>query len=204
LLVALPLAALALEAPAGAKVLLTQDEALTLAFPGCHVERKTQYLTPAQMQEAEKLAGEPMASAIVHRYQGRCPQAAPGKAPGTSQRAAYFDTHRVRTLAETLMVVVDAEGKVERLEVLAFKEPPDYLPRPIWYGQFLGKPLDEGLALKREIRGVTGATLTARATTSAVRRVLALHQVLQEAKPESLETGPDAKPAPLASSPTKP
>ena len=61
-----------------------------------------------------------------------------------------------------------------------FAEPKDYLPRAKWYAQFVGCKLDGRLRLKRGIKGVTGATLTARATTGAARRMLALHQVLEE------------------------
>jgi hypothetical protein len=84
----------------------------------------------------------------------------------------------VRTQAETLMIAVDPQGKVARIEVLSFREPEEYLPRGAWYQQFVGKALGPELQLKRAILPVSGATLTARATTSAVRRVLALHQVI--------------------------
>jgi hypothetical protein len=97
---------------------------------------------------------------------------------GQPAGTAWFDTHRVRTLPETLMIVVDPQGRVGRIEVLSFREPQDYLPRGAWYEQFRGKALDANLQIKRDIRPVTGATLTARATTDAVRRVLALHQIL--------------------------
>ena len=40
---------------------------------------------------------------------------------------------------------------------------------------------DDELSMKRGIRAVTGATLTARATTDAARRVLAVHKVIQSA-----------------------
>ncbi len=56
----------------------------------------------------------------------------------------------------------------------------DYLPRGAWYGQFAGRGLDDELELKRGIKGVTGATLTARATTAAARRLLATHRVRSE------------------------
>jgi Na+-translocating ferredoxin:NAD+ oxidoreductase RnfG subunit len=81
------------------------------------------------------------------------------------------------------MVAVDADGKVLRVEVLAFREPQDYLPRDLWYGQFDGKKLDDDLDVKRAIRGVTGATLTVRATTDAVRRILAIHRLLTASDP---------------------
>jgi hypothetical protein len=169
-----------LPAPAAARVLLTQTEALALAFPGCEVRRDTLYLTAEQVRRAGELAGVPVAGGLVHAYRAQCQ----GKAAGT----AYFDTHTVRTLAETVMVVVDPAGRAARVEVLSFQEPPDYLPRSPWYEQFGGLALDGELQLKRGVRPVTGATLTARATTDAVRRVLALHQV---AGPR-----PQAKPAP--------
>jgi Na+-translocating ferredoxin:NAD+ oxidoreductase RnfG subunit len=63
---------------------------------------------------------------------------------------------------------------------VTFREPLEYMPRKGWYEQYEGQELDDDLALKRNIRPVTGATLTARATTDAVRRVLALHAVVAE------------------------
>ncbi len=168
--------AAALAAPAArAKVFLTTDEALRLAFPGSRIERRTAFLTDAQLARARSLAGVEVRSKLVHSYVAT----SHGRPAGT----AYFDTHRVRTLQETVMVVLDAAGKVRRVEVLAFAEPPDYLPRGGWYDQFTGKALDPELTLKRAIRPITGATLTARATTAAVRRVLAIHQVLAAPAP---------------------
>jgi hypothetical protein len=159
-------------AQAGARVLLTVDEALALAFPGAAIERRTVYLTEAQLARVADLAGERPASAIVHPYVAT----RQGALVGT----AYFDSHLVRTLAETVMVTVDAEDRIGRIEVLSFDEPPDYLPRVEWYRQFDGRPLDAELELRRAIRPVAGATLTARATTDAARRVLALHQVIED------------------------
>lgn len=158
--------------PASAKVFLTVDEALKLAFPGCEVGRQSAFLTPQQLQRARQLSGVEVPSALVQVYTA--------KRDGHLVGTAYFDTHRVRTLPETLLIVVDPQGKVGRIEVISFREPEEYMPRGLWYQQFQGKSLDRDLQLKRDIRPVTGATLTARATTGAVRRVLALHQVLQE------------------------
>jgi len=161
---------LAAVAPAAAKVFVTVDEALKLAFPGCEVTRKTAFLTPEQVKRARELAGAEVPSALVNYYEA----VKRGQPAGT----AWFDTHRVRTLPETLLIVVDPQGKVGRIEVISFREPEEYLPRGAWYEQFRGRALDPDLQLKRGIHPVTGATLTARATTDAVRRVLALRQIL--------------------------
>ena len=164
-------AALAFAArPALAKVFLSQEEALKLAFPGAAIERQSVFLTEAEVAEVAKLSGGPRPSALSAAYAAT----KDGKLVGT----AYFDTHVVRTLAETLMVVVTPSGTIGRIEVLSFSEPEEYLPREHWYAQFPGKALDDELSVKRGIRAVSGATLTARATTEAARRVLALHQVL--------------------------
>ena len=152
-------------------VRLTVDEALALAFPECKIERQTVYLTAEQLEKAEKLAGEEIDKKIVRPYVAL----REGKLVGT----AYFDAHKVRTKRETVMFALNGEGRITRIELLAFAEPADYIPRSKWYAQFVGRKLDDELRLKRGIRGVTGATLTARATTSAARRVLAMHAAVQ-------------------------
>lgn len=174
--------------PAGATVRMTQQEALRLVFPGCQIERQTVYLTPEQMAEVAELAGEEISDPVVRPYRALC--------DGEPGGSAYFDTHRVRTLPETLMVAVDAAGRLKRVEVLVFREPPDYLPRDAWYRLFDGKALSRDLRLKRDIPVVAGATLTSRATERAVRRALAIDRVLDAAAPAS----PDpAKKEPRAS-----
>lgn len=177
-LLAVALVVASATSPARARVLVTVDEALALAYPGAEIERRTAFLTDAQRARATELAGQAPASAIVHPYVAK----RDGEVIGT----AYFDSHVVRTLAETVMVAVDREGRVARVEVLSFDEPPDYLPREPWYRQFDGRPLDAELELRRSIRPVSGATLTARATTDAVRRALALHRALAESGGEAV------------------
>ena len=173
---------------AAAKVLLSPEEALALAFPGCAIQRETVYLTAAEVAAAAELAGTALASAVVHPYRAWRLEGAQGAkgAEGVAAGAgggqpcgtAYFDTHRVRTLAETVMVAIDPAGAVARIEVLSFDEPPDYLPRVEWYAQFAGRKLAPETELGRGIRPVTGATLTARVTTDAARRALVVHSLL--------------------------
>jgi hypothetical protein len=75
--------------PLSAKVFLTQEEALKLAFPGGAVERRTAFLAEAERQEAARLAGGPAPSALAVSYVAT----KDGQLLGT----AYFDTHVVRT-----------------------------------------------------------------------------------------------------------
>lgn len=157
--------------PSQARVYLSVKEALKLAFPGCSIEHPTIYLTEDQMNRARALAEVPVEDAIVRPYRATC--------EGRPGGVAYLDVHRVRTLPETLMIVVSPEGEVERVEVLSFREPPEYKPRAAWYELFTGHRLDDRLRLKRDLPIVAGATLTSHATEAAVRRVLAIDRVLR-------------------------
>ena len=158
--------------PVKGKTFLTREEALKLAFPGCEIERSTAFLDKDEQKAVAKLAGGEFKSAVVYPYRAT----KKGKLVGV----AYFDTHRVRTLRETLMVSVAPDSSIARVELLSFAEPTDYIPRGKWYEQFKGRKLDADLSLKRKIHGVTGATLTAQSSTRCARRVLALHGFLNE------------------------
>ncbi len=150
---------------------LTIEEALELAFgKDALVEKSTLYLTEAELEHAKELCDVEVTGKILRPHVA--------KREGVLLGTAYFETHEVRTKQETMMIVVDTHNRIGRIEVLAFREPPEYLPRHKWYEQFTGHDLDEDLSLKREIRGVTGATLTSVATTDAARRTLALHQLV--------------------------
>lgn len=154
-----------------APVYETREEALARAFPPpATVERKTHFLTPSQRERASREARTPVESALVVAYAGHGPAGPLG--------TAYFDTHPVRTMTETLLVAVRPDGSLARVDVVAFAEPEDYLPRPAWLGIFSGRRLDDELTVGRGLAHVSGATLTTRAIASAVRRVLAIHRVL--------------------------
>lgn len=167
---ALAVAAVSWAPPTAATVLVTVEEAVSLAFQDAATTRETLFLTEEQISGVAEAGGGELSGAMVTRFVASI--------DGHTVGYAYLDTHRVRTLPETLMVVLEPDGRVRRVEVVAFREPLEYIPRDAWYGQFEGERLSDELALKRDIRPVTGATLTAQATTEAVRRILAIHAVV--------------------------
>ena len=90
---------------------------------------------------------------------------------------AFFETHIVRTMPETFMAVVNPDGNLKFVEILAFYEPEDYLPPRRWLDLFRGRKLGDDLWVKRGIRNITGATLTTQAITDGIRRILATFRV---------------------------
>jgi len=148
------------------QALPAQHEALTMAFPGATFVRRDCYPTPAQVAQVEALTGAKLPALWYVAYEAW----KDGKLLGV----AFFDTHRVRTENETAMVAVGQDGRLRRVETVLFREPPDYAPKAAWLAQFQGRALDPDLSLRRAIRPLSGATLTANALLDASRRGLAL------------------------------
>jgi len=150
---------------------ITREEALAAVFPGAAIVAERVFLTGAQQAEAAALSGEEVPSALVARYVAR----RDGRVVGR----AYIDTHVVRTKRESLLIALDADGRLRRIEVTAFLEPPEFRAPGAWLRQYEGRVLDDDLAVNRAIRPIAGATLTARASNAAARRVLAVDAVLR-------------------------
>jgi Na+-translocating ferredoxin:NAD+ oxidoreductase RnfG subunit len=165
-----------LGAPAELSAQLSLKEALESAFPPpAVVERRTAFLAPEDLASARASAGPdaPVTQSVVSYYLA--------SRDGVPVGVAYFDSHRVRTLNEVVMVVIQPGEKGQRdrirsIEVLRFAEPPEYHASQGWLNQFKGKTLNQDLSLKRSIANMTGATLTSNAITRAARRVLAVHE----------------------------
>ncbi|MGH7859845.1 MAG: FMN-binding protein [Candidatus Binatia bacterium] len=157
--------------PGEATVFHARDEALELAFPDAErVEPRDFFLTPEQRSDIESRAKAPLESSFLTVYVGYRGAAALGY--------AVLDTHLVRTLPETFLVVISPDGKIAATHVLAFYEPLEYLPSDRWLRQFPGERLDDDLHVGRGIAGITGSTLTSRAVTAGIRRALAIYEVL--------------------------
>ena len=165
------LAALMVLTPLVRAQAITREEALALAYPNATFAAERVFLTPNQQRAAASLAGREIESALVARYILR--------KDGVLVGRAYVDTHTVRTKKESLLVCLTADGRVKRIDVTAFMEPPEYQAPSAWVAQYENHTLTDDLHVQRAIRPLAGATLTARATNDAVRRVLAIDQVLQ-------------------------
>lgn len=156
-----------------ARVFLSRQEALRAAFSENEaVETRDLFLTDAQVAAVQQLAGAKLESPMVTVYVGQ----RGGKVAGL----AIFDTQLVRSMPETLLVVLGEDGTVRRVLMCAFHEPEEYLPSARWFDQFQGRTAGDPLRVDRDVAGVTGSTLTSRAVAASVRRALALQKVCVE------------------------
>jgi hypothetical protein len=149
---------------------ITREEALAAVYQGAEIRAEQIFLTPVQLKQVGELAGASVHSALVARYIA--------SREGRTIGRAYVDTHVVRTKNESLLISLDDDGRVLRIDVTAFLEPPEYRASEPWLRQYRGRALTNDLAVNRAIRPIAGATLTGRAANEAVRRVLAIDQIL--------------------------
>lgn len=154
-----------------AKVFASQNQALAEAFPeATRIERKTHVLRRDEFNRIVQITHEEDGAKVIVIHTAYKDDVVLGH--------AHIDVHTVRTQPEAFLVVLSPEGKVASARILAFHEPLDYLPTDRWYAQFVGKGQSEPLRVGRDIHGVVGATLSARAASDGVRRVMAYWEVL--------------------------
>ena len=163
--------ALAARPVAGQPRPISRAEALAAVFPNAELVTERIFLTGEQVERVAEVSGEKMSGQLFARYVA----VVDGEVVGR----AYIDTHVVRTKRESLLISLEPDGRVRRIDMTAFLEPPEYQAAPGWLRQYYGRLLGEDISLRRAIRPIGGATLTARAVTAAVRRVLALDMVLE-------------------------
>ena len=127
-------------------------------------------LTPEQMAAVASLAQVGMQGKIFPRYIAREGDTIVGR--------AYIDTHIPKTQRQSLLISLDTAGRVKRVDVTVFFEPMQYMASREWLRQYDGQELHAELVVRRAIRPIAGVSFTSRAVNNAVRRVLALDQVL--------------------------
>ena len=75
-------------------------------------------------------------------------------------------------------VALDAGGRVRRVDILEYREAYGGEVRNSgWLGQFAGKAQGSVLELEKDIRNISGATLSSRHVTEGVKKILAIHAV---------------------------
>ena len=159
-------------APGAQEGVITRSEALAAVYPGAEVTRDRVILTREQMAAVAARARVGMQGRIFPRYIAR-------NEDGALVGRAYIDTHTPKTERQSLLISLDTEGRIKRVDVTVFFEPAQYMAPQDWLRQFDGEVLHDELAIRRGIRRIAGSSFTGRAVSNAVRRVLALDQVLQ-------------------------
>jgi FMN-binding domain len=152
-----------------ATVFYSKEEAFELAFgKGAEIVDHQVFLTDEQTVQIEQLAKTKLDSQLYTFFEAR--------RSGQILGYAVIESHTVRTQPETLLIALSPKGELMKSEILAFHEPPEYKPSSAWFATLIGKPVND-LRQNQGVDGISGATLSVKASLEGIRKALAVFQI---------------------------
>ncbi len=171
-------AALCFAAARADQVFLREPDAARALFgDGVRAERSTLELSAAELDELSRRVGRKV---DAHPYPYLAVSAGSGQLLGW-----VFVLDVVgQSLPITFAVAVKAEGRVQDVQVMVYREPHGSEIRERRFrAQFAGKGADQPLLVGKDIDAISGATISSHSATYAVRKGLALAEILRRRSP---------------------
>ena len=159
-------------AESSARTYLTKTQALKQFFPtSTEIKEEEKVLTVAQTREIEEKLGRKLKESSFTFYLGMTE----GGIDGYALMLDEIGKHR----PITFMIVINPEGPVKDVVLMVFRETRGDIGRQKrFFRQYIGKTRQDPIQLYKDIDGVTGATLSARAANRAVKKALFLYEAL--------------------------
>jgi Na+-translocating ferredoxin:NAD+ oxidoreductase RnfG subunit len=167
----LPTAVIAAAAPVSATVYLTIQAAQQAMFPGARFVEHDLAFTSDQRKAIARGSGVGSFDKVQRVWDVR----------SGNGRAGWFIVDRVLGKHEmiTYAVALSPDGTVKRVEILEYRETyGGEVRNPNWRQQFVGKRSGSQLQLGKDIRNISGATLSSRHVTDGIRRLLVTWDLL--------------------------
>src|SRR5262249_53779139 len=143
---------------------MTIEQAQAAMFPGAQLTRAFVTLTREQMSAIETRTGVNVRKAQVQAWK--------------STDGGYFivDEGMRQNKLFTIALGLNPDSSVKRIEILDYKESYGYeIRNEAWRKQFTGKTATDPVKLGDDIKNISGATLSCRHVTDAVKRLLATY-----------------------------
>ena len=151
---------------------LTVEQAQQLMFgASARFERRDLELDPQIVREIERRSG----------VRVRVREQPLWQVSREGERAGYFIVDEVIGKHEliTYALALAIDGRVRQIEILSYRENYGYeIRNAAWRAQFTGKSAADALLLDRDIKNISGATLSCRHVTEGVRRLLVTYELL--------------------------
>ncbi|MCB9772229.1 MAG: FMN-binding protein [Candidatus Omnitrophica bacterium] len=160
--------------PGFAMVYLTVSEAQQLIFPGEHF---TEVLVSLTLEE-QKVIKEKGGLAVSKN-----------QSIWKTDKGQYFIMDKVIGKHEliTYAIGIDPDGSIRQIEIMEYREAHgNEVRQKKWRKQFIGKTISSPFQFNRDIRNISGATLSCRHVTEGVKRSLALYDTIIKKQNSSL------------------
>jgi len=153
---------------ARAEIYMSQDQAARLIFPGVDLKLRTVFLGDQQMKTIESKSDEAVRNKNLQVFVG--PQ----------KQAVFIDQVVGKHEFITIGVGIDSSSKVAGVEIIEYRETYGQQVRnEAWRKQFVGKDSHAAIQVGKDIKNISGATLSSSHVAAGVRRLLRTYEVLR-------------------------
>jgi Na+-translocating ferredoxin:NAD+ oxidoreductase RnfG subunit len=167
-LIFLPLAGIAIAGgPAYASVYLSVEQAQAILFPGATFQQDSRTLTDEQVKAIEHASGVHVLTRQLKVWR--------------ASTGGWFIVDEVVGKHEYIpfALALDERGAVKGIEILEYREAyGGQIRDPEWQKQFLGKDAGTKLQLERNVRNISGATLSCKHITDGIERLLTTYELV--------------------------
>lgn len=164
----LPLAGLTIAGgPAYATVYLTVEQAQHLLFPDATLQSEPRTLTDEQVRAIEQVSGVHVLSRELKVWR--------------ASNGGWFIVDEVVGKHDYIpyVLALDEKGGVTGIEILEYREAYGGQVRdPEWQKQFMGKDARVELRLGKDVRNISGATLSCKHITDGIERLLVTYALV--------------------------
>ena len=139
---------------------LTPDEAKSIIFDKTDLKATPVTLTKTQMKQIQKASKTRVRHAKINAWK--------------SEQGDWFILDQITGKHENIDIAVGIThtGEVKDIEILEYRETyGDQIRHPAWLAQFFGRTHKQHLKLDRDIKNISGATLSCRHVTDGINRL---------------------------------
>jgi len=158
-----------------AKTKVSVNEVIKTSFTGVKsIEVKSLILSAKQFKKVRSQAKAAIDTKVYRYYIINGTSASLGK--------AVLITRKVRSKKATILYAFDKKGTLRFSEIMAFGEPPEFIPTKTWMTQLQKQKPNAKLTVGKDIPTISGATLSARCISEGARVARAIYEIVLKSK----------------------
>jgi len=158
-----------------AKTKVSVNDVIKTSFTNVtEIEKKSLILSSKQFKEVRSRAKTSIKTKVYRYYDIVSSKKSIGK--------AVLITRKVRSKKATVLYAFDKKGTLRFSEIMAFGEPPEFVPSKIWMSQLQKQKPTAKLTVGKDIPTISGSTLSASSITEGARVARAIYEIVLKNK----------------------
>lgn len=159
--------------PLSAKMLMSPIDAMKQSFgENSEISKKNILLNNSQIKIIEQNAKAKTTSKIFRVFKAKIDDKTLGY--------GVILKRKIRQKSAVILYIISKDGVLKNINIIAFTEPPEYIPSKTWIKQFNDIPTSKMLKVSKGIPTITGATMSAKSIVDASRIVFAFYKEIIE------------------------